>query len=55
MIASIRSHIEPGPLPRRVWFYAMRREVRAMGRGKAFVFGVCLGVIGCAGVLAVVS
>lgn len=43
MQAGIR-YIEPGTLPKRVRFYAQRRELAGMGSLRAFTIGLALGV-----------
>ncbi len=44
-VATIRSHIEPAavPLPRRVWWYAARRELGRVTPPAAFWLGMCFG------------
>ncbi len=46
-VATIRSHIEPAAagLPRRVWFYAIRRNLRRFAPPAAFWLGVLFGTL----------
>ncbi len=49
-IASIRRNVEPGALPKRVWFYGLRREIAAWAPARALAMGFALGIIAAAAV-----
>lgn len=43
--SDIRYFVEPGVVPKRIWFYAQRRAIAALRPARAFAIGVAVGFL----------